>query len=365
MTEARDPQALFFATDTAHLPALQVLAERLADMRGAPETRVIAPGDGPGRDPLEIAGFLASQAPGLIVLAGDQLPGSFIDHACARGITLMLVEAVNPTPIGRRRLIPGATRSLLSCFAAIHTRDAASSGALKRLLRSEVRVHDTGPLARFLPARGCNEHELDEMRLQLGARPVWFAQDLPADESESILLAHAHALRRAHRLLLIAQPRDPLQGAALAVRAQDVGFSCTRRMMDDDITETTQVYIADAEDEPGLFLRLAPVTYLGGTLTEGADTPSGLAAAALGSALLVGPNARPEHAGFIEALVRRGGARRIGVPPALGEALTALLSPETGADAALKAWDLATEGSAATEAVARAIVEWARGQEGA
>ncbi len=140
-------------------------------------------------------------------------------------------------------------------------------------------------------SRGCNAFELDALRKALGARPVWFAMTCPRVEVDAALLAHAQALRRAHRLLLIVQPRDPTPAEAIAHLARDAGFVCARRTLEEEITETTQVYIADTDDDPGLFLRLAPVSYLGGSLTEGTRAPPRRDGAALGSALVFGPHA--------------------------------------------------------------------------
>jgi len=351
---------LLHAVDAGHRDAFEVLAEQLSDLAHAPLVDLTGPEDleNPGADAKAVDAFLDRHPAALMVLAGSVLPATLIEHARARGIALMLVDAREPVVVGRWRLLPGATRAMLQHFTQIHATDALYASQLTRQVRGAVPVHDTGALASHPPAPACNISELDALRGVLGARPVWFAYDLPVEEFEAALLAHAHALRRAHRLLMIVQPRDPATGPALAERAADVGFVCARRALDEEIDETTQVYIADTEDDPGLFLRLAPVSFLGGTLTPGAPVPSALMAAALGSALVFGPLASPAQIGFLETLVAQGGARRIGVAPALGDALSTLLSPETGAEAALKAWTLATEGSEATYAVAQAITDW-------
>jgi 3-deoxy-D-manno-octulosonic-acid transferase len=307
-----------------------------------------------------IDAFLDVNGIGLVVVAGSLLPAALIERAHARGLRLMLVGVGTPALTGRRRLLPGQTRVVLSHFHEIHARDAQAVTAISRILRRPAVILETGPMARFPAAPGCNMFELEALREALGARPAWFAYGPPSEETEAVLLAHAHALRRAHRLLLILQPGDRDTGALIAERASDVGFACARRSLDEDITETTQVYIADTEDDPGLFLRLAPVAFLGGSLTMGSPSPPAVRAAALGAALVFGPAIEAPQAGFLGDLAASGGGRQIGVAPALGEALNALLVPGTGAQAALKAWTLATEGSEATHTIARAIVDWAQ-----
>lgn len=348
------------ATDPGEHDALKILAAQLADLHDAPECLVTGSSvqSGPGEEIRAIDAWLERIQPRMIVLAGAVLPPNLIERARGRGIALMLVNARNSAPPGHWRLWPGFTRALLGAFTQIHARDPDTVRGLSRLLHGAVPVLGSGSLARFPPAPGCNHAELEAIRDTLGGRAVWFAYSLPQAEAEAALKAHAHALRRSHRLLMIIAPRDPRDGEALAGHAVAMGFACARRTPDDEITETTQVYIADAEDEPGLFLRLSPVSYLGGSLTRDIATPGPLAAAALGSALVFGPHAEPADRAFLEQLRRVGGGRRIAVAEELGEAVSALLSPEIGAEAALRAWTLATEGSDATYHLARAICDW-------
>jgi len=348
------------ATDPDEFDALKLLAAQLNELRGAPQCMVTGGGahPGPGEDPRVIDAWLERTRPVLLVLAGPVLPPNLIERAQAHGVALMLVNATHATAPGRWGLWPGFNRSLLATFAQIYARTESARQSFSRTVRGASSVVVAGALARFPPAPACNHAELAALRHALAGRPVWFAYSLPRAEAEAALAAHAQALRRAHRLLLILAPRDTREGAALAEQAAAMGFSCARRMTDDDLNETTQIYIADAEDEPGLFLRLAPVSYLGGSLTPDTATPGPLPAAALGSALVFGPHAQPEHRPFLEQLRRVGGGRRISAAQDLGEAVSVLLAPEIGAEAALKAWTMATEGSDATYQLARAICDW-------
>lgn len=350
------------ATEPSEHEVLKVLAAQLADLRDAPECLVSgsAVQPGPGDEPAAIDRFLAREQPEVAVLAGAVLPPNLIERCHARGIGLFLVNAAHPAAPGHWRFWPGFTRALLGAFTQIHTRSAAAETALKAMVRGAVPVLHSGSLARFPPAPGCNHSELEAMRRALASRPVWFAYSLPAIEVEPALQAHAQALRRSHRLVMIVAPRDPREGEALAAQASAMGFVCARRSLDDEITPTTQLYIADAEEEPGLFLRLSQVSYLGGSLSRDIATPGPLPAAALGSALIFGPQATPGDRAFLDLLRRAGGGRRIASGAELGNALSALLAPEVGADAALKAWTLATEGSDATYHLARTICDWVK-----
>ncbi len=361
------------AADPVDAPVLEVLAEQIAEIAHAPATILtgcprsdsasattspeISRGHLSG-DAAALDAFIADHAPALLVIAGEVLPLPVIERARAQAIPMFLIDAKHPSLPRSRWRLPGQTRAALGRFAQIHTRDEQSAAVLQRMVSGRAEVLATGALARFAPAPRIMTSELDELRQSLGARPAWFAYDLPIDEADAALLAHAHALRSAHRLLMILQPRDAATGDALAERAREVGFACAQRARDEEIDVATQVYIADCEDDAGLFLRLAPVAFLGGSLTPNVGSPPALTAAALGSALIFGSEPDAAQAEFLTRLSKSGGGVRIKLAAALGESLAMLLAPETGADAALKAWDLATEGSEATHAVAVAIIDW-------
>lgn len=341
------PLVCLLASDPAAVDPLRVLAAQLADRRDAPRTELVRPAE------LEPGGRLPACA--LMVFCGDVVPGDLIDAARARGAGVFWLEAGAAPRLDRRSLIPGRLRRCLAQVAEIHARDAAAAQALGRMLGGAVPVHASGLLARHPPARSCNASELEALDEALAGRPVWFAYSLPAAEFDAALAAHAFALRHAHRLLLIAAPRDPRDGPELAARAAALGLETARRLAEDEIAATTQVYVADAEDDPGLFLRLAPVAWLGGSLTPGEGAPPAQPAAALGTALIVG---REAERGFVDGLCAAGAARRIARPADLGPAVAALIAPEAGAAAALQAWTLATQGADVTWAAARAICDW-------
>jgi len=351
------PVVWLVATAVEALAPLHVLIEALAEHRLAPECRVVMAFT--ARADATLLQEIAPGAPDLMVLAGPRLPVPLLAGARGAGVGLFWVDVAGPPVIGSLRLVPGYTRGLLEALDEIHLRDSIAQRGLRRILGNSARVHLTGPLAQYGSAPGCNASELSQLQDAMAQRPVWLGYDLPAAEEDAVLLAHAQALRRAHRLLLIAIPRDPARAAAMAERARDIGFDCARRSQEDEITETTQVYIADAEDAPGLFLRLASVGYLGGSLTKEAGSPSVVLAASLGTAMVFGRQALtgPEG-GFANQLRAAGAGRLIMTAPELGEAISTLLAPDTGALAALAAWELATMGGENTADLARAICDW-------
>ncbi|KKL76382.1 hypothetical protein LCGC14_2045470, partial [marine sediment metagenome] len=135
----------------------------------------------------------------------------------------------------------------------------------------------------------CSSADYDAFRATLGTRPVWLAIGVHEDEIGALCQAHRLASHLSHRLLMIVVPADPDKGDAIAARIAADGWVVSRRATDDDPADETQVYVADTEDEEGLWFRIAPITFMGQTLggTQAGVDPFG--PAALGSAVLHGP----------------------------------------------------------------------------
>jgi 3-deoxy-D-manno-octulosonic-acid transferase len=298
-------------------------------------------------------------SPQVLVLAGPGLPAALIAEASDRGIPLLLIEYRPPAQgyIGR-----GMTGSLLARFARILVLDHAAAERTLRLAperSAPVAVGRIDEIAEPLPS---TEAERSALAAIIGTRPVWLAAGVPEAEEEAVIAAQVQILRQMHRTLLILAPQESGRADDIAQRAAREGWGVALRAHDEDPGKDTQLLIADGSSELGMWYRLAPVTYLGGTLSGGA-TRSPLEAAALGSAVVAGP----EHGAEAGRLARLAEARALspvrdaaGLAGAVGE----LLAPDRAALLAHNAWMVTSGGSEVTERIAEAIVaELDRSQE--
>ena len=191
----------------------------------------------------------------------------------------------------------------------------------------------------------------------MATRPVWLAVDVPAAEEAAVIAAHRSALRLAHRLLLILVPQDASRAAELAAFMEtSEGWTVAQRSLDQEPDTETEVYIPDSAAEYGLWYRLAPVSYMGGSLLGEGCARNPMEPAALGSAIVYGP--RP--GGYGSVFGRLGAAqaaRAVGSAGDLGDALSDLLAPDRAARLAQAAWALASDGVEVTDRV----VDFARG----
>ena len=310
----------------------------------------------PPDTPAEARAFLDHWRPDLGVLAEGELRPALLHHAEESGLALAMVEARSPAlPRGREGWWPGLIRAVLAAFREVHAVDEAAARAFRRAGVAAQALHVVGRLEYPSVALTCTEAERAALARLLATRPVWFAADLPEEEEDRVIAAHRAALKPSHRLLLILAPRDPARLAPLAERLQQrEGWAVARRAAEEEPDPDCQVYLVDPGVEFGLWYRLAPITYLGGSLSPGGPGRDPMEAAALGSALIHGPRA----GAFGLSLGRLAGAQATALVASaadLGEAVADLMAPDRCARQARAAWEVASDGREATEAAVEMI----------
>lgn len=294
--------------------------------------------------------FLRHWNPDLLLwMHGDLRPLALIE-ADRAGIPRMMIDA-DAAGIAARSgaWLPGLTRALLAPFEAILAIDEDAAARLRRLRVEEDRIEVAGALDAGTLALPCNERERRDLAQTLGTRPVWLAVEPPLAEVDALAAAHRQASRRAHRLLLILVPADLAQGPQMAEQLRAAGFVTALRSDGAEPEEATQVYVADASNEMGLWYRLSPISYLGGTLSGGGGR-NPFEPAALGSALLHGTQTDP-HGGSYARLERAGASCPVRTPADLGSAVETLLAPDRAAAMAHAAWDVTSSGAEVTNRV--------------
>ena len=126
----------------------------------------------------------------------------------------------------------------------------------------------------------------------------------------------------------------------------------------DELKGQTQIYLADKPDELGLWYRLAPISYLGGTLVDGERGKDPLEAAALGSAIVHGPRTGIHKDVFSQLhSANPPAATQIVTPDNLARAVAELLSPDVAAAQANSAWELVSRGAELTDRLMELIQE--------
>lgn len=340
---------------------MRALARRLVEEDGLPVLLTapvnLAPVPGvimqapPVDSPVDARVFLDHWQPEIAIFAGGQLRPAVMHETAERKIPMLVVNGKAPAFLRERDgWYPGLMRSALGRFRAIFAVDEAAARAFRKGGAALSSVAVTGRMedeGAVLPAL---EAERAALARLLGARPVWFAAGVTEAEETAVLQAHRIAMHHSHRLLLILMQEDQARSSALAQRLEAEGWNVAQRALDQEPEPDVEVFIADNPAEYGLWYRLAPVSFLGGSLLGKGPVRNPMEAAALGSAILHGP-----RTGLSGPVFGRLGAARatraVATATDLGEALSDLLAPDRAARLAQAAWAVASEGAEVTESI--------------
>lgn len=356
------PVLLIRATPEARIAERQV-CRRLAAAR--PDLRIVMIGEGgltdPGRDLAAAEALIAAATPTALLLLGPDLPAALLTAAEKADLPVVLGEArLDPTE-ARWGLRGSLHRQLLTGLRTVLVTDPASHIAAVRMGADPARVVMTGPVAEIREPLRCSEAERSGFAELLDGRPTWFAAAVPPDEEQAVLAAHLAALRQSHRALMILSPRDPERIDALAAEILESGLTVARRTLDEEPTDEVHVMITDGPTEMGLWYRLSPVTYLGGTLF-GDDVAARhpFEPAALGSAILHGP-ATGRHLTEWQQLQGAGASRPVKDAEGLAAAVAELSQPDLIATLASNAWTVSTGGADVANRICAPVLDLLRG----
>ncbi|MFN0113517.1 MAG: 3-deoxy-D-manno-octulosonic acid transferase [Paracoccaceae bacterium] len=325
---------------------------------GAPDAAAFPPGSLTGTVTVRRTGAvkdaLAHWAPDLIVLAGSDLPPALIVAAHGAGVPLVLAGLrLRRRDMARWRLWRGSFAALAGRLDRIFVRDHDSALRLIRLAGTGAAPVVAGPIEETADPLRAAEAERDAMARAVGTRPVWFAAGVPEAEEEAVIAAHTLSLRLAHRMLLILLPADPARAPHLAERAAREGWTVSLRTGEGEPAADAEVLIDDGEGEYGLWYRLAPVSFMGGTLSVG-SVRNPMEAAALGSAILAGPAA----GGFAGAYARLSAARAfraLRTLSDLADGVGELIAADRAATLAQNAWAASTSGVESADRISGAV----------
>lgn len=311
----------------------------------------------PADHPSAIQAFLDHWHPEAVIFEGGELRPSAVYECNLRKLPILMVNARAPQlPVGREGWYPGLVKSSLLVFRHILAQDDTAARTLRKAGAEPGQIQVTGRLEEASAALPCVESDRDALAGLMATRPVWLAADVTPAELPHVIAAHRKALQLAHRLLLILVPDASADPDALAEKLEaDENWHVALRRAEQEPESEVSVYITDAS-EYGLWYRLAPVTFLGGSLEGDGCARNPMEPAALGSAILYGPRS----GAFGQACGRLGAARAARMVASgtdLADALGDLLSPDRAARQASAAWGVASEGAEASDRAMNLILD--------
>jgi 3-deoxy-D-manno-octulosonic-acid transferase len=136
-------------------------------------------------------------------------------------------------------------------------------------------------------------------------------------------------------------PRHPARGEAIAHAIAASGLHVALRSREELPTATTDIYVADTMGELGLFYRLAPIVFMGGSLVpHGGQNP--IEAIKLGASIVHGPHVF-NFTDVYEALDSAGAARQADTLEALVNQFGQLLQDPAAREVSVNAAERVVE----------------------
>lgn len=277
----------------------------------------------PADRPAWVARFLDHWRPDLAIWLESEFWPNLIAATAARRVPMALLNGrVSPGSLRNWQRAPDAIARLLGAFSLVAGQTAEDTERLRRLGAAKpVNLGNLKFAADPLPAEASELAALDRA---FADRPRWLAASTHAGEEEMAGQVHQRLAAQFPGLLTVVVPRHPQRGEAVARALAAQGLSVARRSLAPVPPEGTAVYVADTLGEMGLFMRLAGIVFVGGSLVpHGGHNP--LEPARLESAVLFGPE-MTNFRDMAQRMIACGGAETVADADALAAAVVRLLA---------------------------------------
>jgi 3-deoxy-D-manno-octulosonic-acid transferase len=268
----------------------------------------------PYDSPRYVARFLDHWQPSLALFIESDLWPNVILAGAARRLPMVLINGrMSHRSFPRWRRISKTIEALLGRFEVCLAQSDIDAERFTAL--GSRNVVTTGNLKLDVQAPPADNARLERLMAVTRGRPVITAASTHPGEEEILAEAHRDLAGYFPGLLTVIVPRHPSRGEAIAGMIAASGLHVALRSHEDLPTATTDIYVADTMGELGLFYRLAPIVFMGGSLVEhGGQNP--IEAIKLGAAILHGPHVF-NFTDVYDALDAAGGAKQADTRQAL------------------------------------------------
>lgn len=272
--------------------------------------------------PAFVERFLDHWQPNLALLAESEFWPNLITEGRRRGTPFVLVNGrVSRRAFRRWRVMRRTAAALLSRIDLCLAQEEEDARRLNRL--GAQRIFTTGNLKFDVPPPPAEPATLSALKRAMRDRPVVLAASTHRGEETKVIEAHLRLRQRFPNLLTIIVPRHPERGYEVTEAAEEKGAVAVMRSRGYLPDAGTDIYVADTIGELGVFYRLAPIVFVGGSLVRhGGQTP--IEPAKLDSAILHGPHVS-NFATVYRELNRARGAATVTDAESLEKSLARLL----------------------------------------
>jgi 3-deoxy-D-manno-octulosonic-acid transferase len=277
----------------------------------------------PYDSPRYVARFLDHWRPSLALFVESDLWPNLILSSAARRLPMVLINGrMSHRSFPRWRRITATISALLGRFDVCLAQSQVDAERFTAL--GSRNVVTTGNLKLDVAAPPADPAKLERLMAVTRGRPIIVAASTHPGEEELWLETHRTLAEFFPSLLSVVVPRHPDRGEAIARGIAASGLHAALRSREELPTATTDIYVADTMGELGLFYRLSPIVFMGGSLVpHGGQNP--IEAVKLGASIVHGPHVF-NFTDVYQALDGAGGARQADTQEALVKQLGQLLA---------------------------------------
>jgi 3-deoxy-D-manno-octulosonic-acid transferase len=292
----------------------------------------------PYDSPRFVARFLDHWRPSLALFIESDLWPNLILSGASRRLPMVLINGrMSHRSFPRWRRASATIAALLSRFEVCLAQSGIDAERFSVLGSRNVVI--TGNLKLDVQAPPADAAKLERLMSLTRGRPVIVAASTHPGEEEILVEAHKTLSGFFPSLLTVIVPRHPNRGEAIAGMIAASGLQVALRSREEP--PTSDIYLADTMGELGLFYRLSPIVFMGGSLVpHGGQNP--IEAVKLGASVVHGPHVF-NFTDIYEALDGAGGARQADSTEALVKQLGRLLSDPAARQLSIVAAELVVE----------------------
>jgi 3-deoxy-D-manno-octulosonic-acid transferase len=294
----------------------------------------------PYDSPRYVARFLDHWRPSLALFVESDLWPNLILSSAARRLPMVLINGrMSHRSFPRWRRITATISALLGRFDVCLAQSQVDAERFTAL--GSRNVVTTGNLKLDVAAPPADPAKLERLMAVTRGRPIIVAASTHPGEEELWLETHRTLAGFFPSLLSVVVPRHPDRGEAIARAITASGLHAALRSREELPTATTDIYVADTMGELGLFYRLSPIVFMGGSLVpHGGQNP--IEAVKLGASIVHGPHVF-NFTDVYQALDGAGGARQADTPEALVKQLGQLLADPAARESSVDAAERVVE----------------------
>lgn len=209
--------------------------------------------------------FLKFWRPKKAIFVESEIWPNFICEAGQLEVSTVLVNArISKKSFSRWILARKVGLNIFDSFSLIFAQSEEDKNRLQELTSKKVLY--CGNLKAQSAQLQFDECELQNLSKQINGRKFWLAASTHNGEEKIIFEAHCKLRQKFPNILTIIVPRHPQRAPEIKALAADLNIA--QRSLKENITDRTEIYLADTLGELGLFYALSEFAFLGGSLVE-------------------------------------------------------------------------------------------------